>query len=84
MTCKQKVKALYILCHIILDYEHVQNEINKKPELWNLLNIQPIGYDLNKSVYWYFGNTRLYKEEFENVSDLFFISPSALHVRSFI
>jgi len=35
-----------------------------------MLNVKPLGYDLNKSVYWYFGNNKLYREDFENVCNL--------------
>lgn len=70
MTRKQKVKALYILCHIILDVKDFQDKISLRPEIWNKLNVKPIGFDLNKSLYWYFGSTRLYREDFENTADL--------------
>lgn len=71
LTCKQKVDALYILCHIILDVEHIQHKIYQKPEIWKQLNVKPLGYDLENSMYWYFGSTRLYKEDFENTLDLY-------------
>lgn len=35
-----------------------------------MLNVKPLGYDVNKSVYWYFGNNKLYREDFENSFDL--------------
>jgi len=35
-----------------------------------MLNVKPLGYDLNKSVYWYFGSNKLYREDFENSFDL--------------
>jgi hypothetical protein len=41
-----------------------------KREIWKELNVKPLGYDLKNSVYWYFGSTRLYKEDFENTFDL--------------
>lgn len=66
LTPKQKVEALYILCHIILDVDSVQCEISIKPKSWSKFNVKPLGYDLNNSVYWYFGTTRLYREDFEN------------------
>lgn len=70
MTRKQKVEALYILCHIILDVKEFQDNISLRPEIWNKLNVKPIGFDLNKSLYWYFGSTRLYREDFEDPIDL--------------
>lgn len=70
LTCKQKVETLYILCHLVLDVEYIQCKISNKPQLWNTLNIKPLGYDLNKSVYWYFGSTRLYREDFDNKTDM--------------
>lgn len=66
LTPKQKVEALYILCHIVLDVDSVQHEISNNPKLWPMFNVKPLGYDLNNSVYWYFGTTRLYREDFEN------------------
>lgn len=65
LTPKQKVETLFILCHIILDVDSIQYEISKKPKLWSTFNVKPIGYDLNNSVYWYFGTTKLYREDFE-------------------
>lgn len=70
MTRKQKVVALYILCHIILDVRNVKTKLSQQPKLWSSLNVKPLGYDLNKSVYWYFGTTKLYKEDFEKTIDV--------------
>jgi len=67
---------------MILDHSHIQKKISHNHKLWHTFNIKPFGYDLNNSVYWYFGTTRLYREDFENTIDL---SPnsSVLHVCSF-
>lgn len=70
LTRKQKVEALYILCHFILDVKKFQYKISLRPEIGNKLNVKPLGYDLNKSLYWYFGNTRLYREDFVDTVDL--------------
>ncbi|XP_025422265.1 uncharacterized protein LOC112691988 isoform X2 [Sipha flava] len=70
LTRKQKVDTLYILCHIILDVKSIQSKMYHKREIWKELNVKPLGYDLKNSVYWYFGSTRLYKEDFENTFDL--------------
>ncbi|XP_026820585.1 uncharacterized protein LOC113559161 isoform X1 [Rhopalosiphum maidis] len=70
LTRKQKVETLYIYCHFVLDVKHIQIKISNKPDIWHMLNVKPLGYDLNKSVYWYFGNNKLYREDFENVCDL--------------
>jgi len=67
---------------MILDLPHIQKKISHKPELWHTFNVKPIGYDLNNSVYWYFGTTRLYREDFENTIDLSETS-STLYVSSF-
>ncbi|XP_025202330.1 cat eye syndrome critical region protein 2-like [Melanaphis sacchari] len=70
LTRKQKVEALYIYCHLVLDVKHIQNKISNKPKMWHMLNVKPLGFDLNKSVYWYFGSNKLYREDFENVHNL--------------
>lgn len=79
MTPKQKVEVLYIMCHIFLDIETIQLKISSKPELWHKFNIKPLGYDLNNSVYWYFGTTRLYREDYENKLELS-VNSSVSHV----
>jgi len=35
-----------------------------------MFNVKPLGFDLNKSVYWYFGSNKLYREDYENSFDL--------------
>ncbi|KAF0752662.1 cat eye syndrome critical region protein 2-like, partial [Aphis craccivora] len=70
LTRKQKVEALYIYCHFILDVKHIQDKISNKPNILHMLNVKPLGYDLNKSVYWYFGSNKLYREDFDNKHDL--------------
>jgi len=35
-----------------------------------MLNVKPLGSDENKSVYWYFGSSKLYREDFENSFDI--------------
>lgn len=67
------------MCHIVLDVETIQHNISRKPELWHKFNIKPLGYDLNNSVYWYFGTTRLYREDYENKLELS-VNSSMLHV----
>ncbi|MCV5005244.1 hypothetical protein OFM39_36855, partial [Escherichia coli] len=70
LTRKQKVEALYIFCNLILDVKDIQNKLSKKPNIRGMLNVQPLGYDQNQSVYWYFGGNKLYREDFENSFDL--------------
>ncbi|CAI6365985.1 unnamed protein product [Macrosiphum euphorbiae] len=70
LTRKQKVEALYIFCNIILDVKHIQNKISSNPKIWHMLNVKPLGSDENKSVYWYFGSSKLYREDFENSFDI--------------
>lgn len=70
LTRKQKVEALYIFCNFILDVEHIQNKLSNSPNIRHMLNVKPLGYDLNKSVYWYFGSNKLYREDFEKSFDL--------------
>jgi len=45
-----------------------------------MLNVKPLGYDLNKSVYWYFGSNKLYREDFENSFDLSINNSTNSHV----
>ncbi|XP_022169070.1 uncharacterized protein LOC111032902 [Myzus persicae] len=71
LTRKQKVEALYIFCNIILDVNHIQSKLSNNSNIWHMLNIKPLGYDLNNSVYWYFGSNKLYREDFENSFDPF-------------
>ncbi|XP_022179236.1 cat eye syndrome critical region protein 2-like [Myzus persicae] len=66
LTRKQKVEFLYIYCNIILDVRHIQNKIYNNSDIWHMLNIKPLGYDHNKSVYWYFGTNKLYREDFDH------------------
>ncbi|XP_022179234.1 cat eye syndrome critical region protein 2-like [Myzus persicae] len=70
LTRKQKVETLYIYCNFVLDVKYIQNKISINSDIWHMLNIKPLGYDLNKSVYWYFGTNKLYREVFENSFDL--------------
>jgi len=83
LSRKQKVEALYIMCHIILDEKHFVQKIASKPHLHHTFNITPFGYDCNGSVYWYFGTDRLYREDFENKHEPTYNSLMS-HVSSFI
>ncbi|CAI6373015.1 unnamed protein product [Macrosiphum euphorbiae] len=69
LTRKQKVEALYIFCNFILDVKDIQNKLSNRSKICHMLNVTPLGYDLNKSVYWYFGTNKLYREDFENSSN---------------
>lgn len=66
LTQKRKVETLYLMCHLVLDIEDIQYKISLKPQAWKKFNVKPVGYDLNHSVYWYFGTTRLYREDFKD------------------
>ncbi|XP_016662978.1 uncharacterized protein LOC100574715 isoform X2 [Acyrthosiphon pisum] len=70
LTRKQKVEALYIFCNFILDVKNIQNKLSNNTKIRHMLNITPLGYDLNKSVYWYFGSNKLYREDYENSTNL--------------
>ncbi|KAL4083406.1 hypothetical protein QTP88_028727 [Uroleucon formosanum] len=70
LTRKQKVEALYLFCNFILDVKDIQNKLANNPKILPMLNVTPLGYDLNRSVYWYFGSNKLYREDFENSVEL--------------
>lgn len=76
LTSKQKVEVIYILGHLMLEIEKPRkiffHKIHEFPEI--NLSLKPFGYDQKKSVYWYFGNSRLYREEFKNVPDILVVS----------
>ncbi|XP_050530303.1 chromatin remodeling regulator CECR2-like isoform X2 [Daktulosphaira vitifoliae] len=65
LSPRKQVEVLYILGHLILDVEKVQETLNQNSEVLSKLNVKPLGYDVNKSVYWYFGGTRLYREDYD-------------------
>lgn len=46
-----------------LDVEAITNNIEA-----DSLRIEPLGYDSNDSIYWYFFGTRLYREDFKKIS----------------
>lgn len=64
---------------MILDVPYIQRNISYNPKLWHTFNVKPIGYDLNYSVYWYFGTTKLYREDFSDAINLS-ANSSMLHV----
>ncbi|KAG1705478.1 Cat eye syndrome critical region protein 2 [Nymphon striatum] len=55
-----KVQILYILCHLRMDCSDVIDIGNKVD--FNIMNAQELGCDRQKAVYWYFYDTRVYKE----------------------
>lgn len=78
MTSRQKVEVIYVLCSLMFELEQPRKifllTTIKNPKIISTLNLKPLGYDVKNSVYWYFGNDRLYREEFETVPDFFPVS----------
>lgn len=66
LSLRTKVVILNYLCDFRLDSANVE-AITSEFEA-NSLRIEPLGYDSNGSVYWYFFGTRLYREDFRKSS----------------
>lgn len=62
LSLHTKVVILNYLCDFRLDSADVELITNKFET--DSLRIEPLGYDSNDSVYWYFFGTRLYREDF--------------------
>lgn len=67
LSLRTKVVILNYLCDFRLDSANVET-ITSEFEA-NSLRIEPLGYDSNGSVYWYFFGTRLYREDFRKSSN---------------
>jgi len=61
---KTKVEILSYLCDFRLDSADVESITNSSEA--DSLRIEPLGFDNNDSVYWYFFGTRLYREDFKS------------------
>lgn len=61
LPLRTKVAILYHLCEFRLDSADVDAKTSKLGA--DNLRINPLGYDSNDSVYWYFYGTRLYRED---------------------
>lgn len=67
LSLRTKVLILNYLCDFRLDSADV-DEITNGFEA-DSLRIEPLGYDANGSIYWYFFGTRLYREDLHKSSN---------------
>lgn len=63
LNVEERVHLLYLLCEDVLEYKNIKfNEFCSNVDS-DSIRYQPVGYDDQGKAYWYFGDDKLYREE---------------------